>query len=150
MYLLDTNHCSKIIFGDQVIINKLQEIDNNLIATNVIVAGELIFMAQKSEYKNDNLTKVRAFLDDINIYTFNEETIYIYGELKAKVIDKFGPKEKEKKRKFTIQNLGISDNDLWIASTVIQENLILVSTDKDFLRIKEVYDFSLENWLNSL
>lgn len=148
MYLLDTNHCSQIIFGDKIIIEKLKQIEVNLIATSVIVAGELVFMAQKSEYKSDNLAKVKIFLDDINIYSFNEETIYIYGELKAKLIDKFGPKEKVKKRKFTIQQLGISDNDLWIASTVIQENLILVSTDQDFLRIKQVHNFYLENWLN--
>lgn len=147
MYLLDTNHCSRIIFGDAIITEKVKKIEQNLIAINVIVAGELIFMAQKSEYKNNNLAKVTAFLDDINIYSFNEETIYIYGDLKARLFNKFGPKEKAKKRKFTIQNLGISDNDLWIASTVIQENLILVSVDEDFLRIKQVHDFSLENWL---
>ncbi|MGI0480246.1 type II toxin-antitoxin system VapC family toxin [Geminocystis sp. CENA526] len=147
MYLLDTNHCSQIIFGNKIIREKLEQIEEELIATSVIVAGELIFMAQNSLYKDDNLAKVKSFLNDINIYSFNEETIYIYGELKAKIIDKFGPKEKVKKRKFTIQNLGISDNDLWIASTVIQENLILVSTDKDFLRIKQVHNFCIENWL---
>jgi tRNA(fMet)-specific endonuclease VapC len=147
MYLLDTNHCSRLIFGDVNIRQKVEEIGEELIATNLIVAGELIFMAQKSEYKGENLAKVQAFLADINIYGFDEQTTNIYGELKAKIINIFGPKEKARKRKFTIQKLGISDNDLWIASTVIQEDLILVSRDEDFLRIKQAHNFLLESWI---
>ena len=70
-----------------------------------------------------------------------------HGKLKAEIINQFGPKEKAKRRKFNLTKLGISDNDLWIASTAIQENLILVSRDEDFLRIKQVHNLSLENWI---
>ena len=147
MYLLDTNHCSRLIFGDPNICQKIEQIGESLMATNLIVAGELIFMAQKSEYKAENLAKVTSFLADINIYSLDEKTAEVYGKLKAEIIYKFGPKEKTKKRKFTINKLGISDNDLWIASTVIQENLILLSRDEDFLRIKQAHSFSLENWI---
>ncbi len=148
MYLLDTNHCSRLIFGEPIICQKVEEIGESLMATNLVVAGELIFMAQKSAYKTENLDKVNSFLDDINLYTLNEITAKIYGQLKADIINTFGPKEKKKKRKFTTRKLGISDNDLWIASTVIQENLTLVSQDEDFLRIQQVHNFLLENWLS--
>ena len=147
MYLLDTNHCSRLIFGEPTICQKVEQIGESLMATNLIVAGELIFMAQKSEYKTENLAKVNSFLADINIYALDENTTSIYGKLKAEIINQFGPKEKAKRRKFNLTKLGISDNDLWIASTAIQENLILVSRDEDFLRIKQVHNLSLENWI---
>lgn len=148
MYLLDTNHCSRIIFGDETLCQKISQIGESLISTNIIVSGELVFMAQKSNFKAQNLAKVRSFLADINLYSLNEETAYIYGHLKAKIINHFGPKEKAKRRTITIDKLGISDNDLWITATAIQENLSIVSRDQDFLRIKEVHNFNLENWLN--
>ena len=80
MYLLDTNHCSRLIFGEQNIRQKVEQIGESFIATNLIVAGELIFMAQKSEYKQENLIKVNSFLTDINIYGIDEETTHIYVE----------------------------------------------------------------------
>ena len=65
-------------------------------------------------------------------------------------MDCFAPKERKKRRKTRIYQLGISENDLWIASTGIQNNLIVVSADKDFKRIKKAWDFSLETWFNLL
>lgn len=111
------------------------------------MGGELIFMAQKSDYPDENLAKVTAFLNDINLYSLNEETANIYGYLKGKIINHFGPKEKAKKRKIKINQLGISDHDLWITATAIQENLTIVSRDKDLLRIRQVHQFSLESWI---
>lgn len=66
VYLLDTNHCSRLIFGEPIICHKVEQIGESLMATNLIVAGELIFMAQKSEYKDENFAKVTSFLSDIN------------------------------------------------------------------------------------
>ena len=148
MYLLDTNHCSRLIFGESALSQKVERIGESLMATNLIVAGELIFMAQKSEYKTENLVKVNSFLADINVYLLDEVTAQIYGKLKADIINLLGPKEKVKKRKFTTQKLGISDNDLWIASSAIQNNLIVVSRDEDFSRIKQAQTFRLESWIN--
>ena len=86
MYLLDTNHCSRLILGEPTICQKVQQIGQSLMATNLIVAGELIFMAQKSQYETENLAKVNSFLTDINLYALDENTTTIYGKLKAEVI----------------------------------------------------------------
>jgi tRNA(fMet)-specific endonuclease VapC len=40
MYLLDTNHCSRIIAGDHPLIQQLQAHLEDGIATSVIVRGE--------------------------------------------------------------------------------------------------------------
>jgi tRNA(fMet)-specific endonuclease VapC len=147
MYLLDTNHCSRIIFGEKNVINRLHEHIGFGVATSVIVQGELLYMVQKSSQQEANLRFVRNFLQTIDLYPISGGVADVYGSLKGKIIEYFGPKDKVKRRKFTVQNLGFSDNDLWIASTALYYNLTVVSSDSDFQRIKQVQDFQSESWI---
>jgi tRNA(fMet)-specific endonuclease VapC len=146
VYLLDTNYCSLIIQGQQKLRDRLDELDDVLLATCAIVRGELIFMAQKSEQKAGNLARVHLFLDGILMYPVDDQTADIYGAFKADLIEHLGPKERSRRRRTTIQELGISDNDLWIASVALQHSLTIVSVDSDFSRMKEVRTFPLETW----
>ncbi|ACK67886.1 PilT protein domain protein [Rippkaea orientalis PCC 8801] len=150
MYLLDTNHCSCLIFGEPTIINKIQEIGAENVAISSITEGELLYMAENSRYIADNLAIIEDFLNDISIYYVDSGTSHIYAKLKAKIMDCFAPKERNKRRKTRVHQLGINENDLWIASTAIQNNLIVVSADKDFQRIKQAWDFPLETWFDLL
>ncbi len=147
MYLLDTNHCSLILQGDSNLLTQLQVKVNASVAISSIVAGELLFMAQKSEQKINNLIQVRAFLNKIRIYPVNLEIAEIYGEFKTELINKFGAKDKQKRRKMKIEQLGFSDHDVWIASTAIYYSLIVVSCDSDFQRMRQVKIFDLESWI---
>jgi tRNA(fMet)-specific endonuclease VapC len=149
MYLLDTNHCSRIIFGDSNLIQQLQLHSEAGIATSVVVCGELLYMAAKSDRSVTNLQQVRVFLDTIDIYPVNFSISEVYGNLKGKLVNAFGPKEKAQRRNFNLQALGFGDNDLWIAATAIHYNLTLVSTDNDFRRIQQVKTLLLESWLAS-
>jgi tRNA(fMet)-specific endonuclease VapC len=83
MYLLDTNHCSQIIFGNSILVKRASQIGESLIYTNTIVAGELIFMAENSEQHQANLDQVMLFLDDIGLYIIDDYTSQIYGRLKS-------------------------------------------------------------------
>lgn len=147
MYLLDTNHCSRIIFGETNLIQQLELHSEASVATSVIVRGELLYMAAKSQQTAANIQQVNAFLNTIDLYPINLSISDIYGDLKGKLINTFGPKEKAERRKFNIQTLGFGDNDLWIAATAINYNLTIVSTDNDFRRIQQVYSFALESWV---
>jgi tRNA(fMet)-specific endonuclease VapC len=69
--------------------------------------------------------------------------------LKAAVLRHFGPQHRAAKAKSTIADIGISENDLWIAAVVKRYDLTLVSGDSDFERIGEVTDLKRESWIHS-
>jgi len=86
------------------------------------------------------------FLKDVEVYPVDNETADIYGNLKASILDRFRPKEKAKRRKAKMEKLGFSENDLWIAAIAKRHGFILVSSDSDFERIRQVADLSIEAW----
>lgn len=147
MYLLDTNHFSRLIQGDLTIRQKIAEVGESEIAISIITQGELLYMAYNSQQQQQNLERVRAYLVDVGLYLINEAISELYGQFKAELIRHFGPKERQKRRRTKIEAIGISDNDLWIACTAIHHSLTVVSADSDFSRMKEVKDFPVELWL---
>ncbi len=147
MYLLDTNHCSRLLLGDAVLDRRVIQAGENAIATCVIVYGELMDMARRSDRAEANLPQFRTFLEDIPVYLVDEEIAEVYGDLKSALFERFGPKEKAKRRRFTLDQLGISENDLWIAAIALHHDLIVVSADADFLRLQQVRPLVSENWL---
>jgi tRNA(fMet)-specific endonuclease VapC len=147
MYLLDTNHCSHLILGDSDLLLRLNEISDDRISTCAIVAGELIDMGARSQQRMQNTELIRNFLNGIYVHSIDSETANIYGNLKAAVFDQFAPRDKNKRRKFTVQNIGFGENDLWIAATAIQHRLTIITADRDFQRIQEVQPLALDSWL---
>lgn len=146
VYLLDTNACSRVIQGDSTVINRIVEVGEAQVATCVIVQAELLYMAYNSGQKARNLAQVKVFLEDINVYFIDEETADIYAQFKAEILERFGPQEKNKRRKTRIENLGIGENDLWIAAIALRNQLTIVSRDSDFQRMQAVKPLALESW----
>lgn len=147
MYLLDTNHCSRIIQGEPSVIARLEQAGDSFVATCVIVAGELRFMVQKSAKRTENLKTVTEFLNSLKIYHVDNKVADIYGDYKFSLYRHFGPKDKRERGQTKIHKLGFSENDLWIAAIAKRHGLtIVVSTDSDFKRMKEVLDISFVSW----
>ena len=147
MPLLDTNHCSLLMEADAVVLARLQILGDVPLSISVIVRGELLYMVHRSDRRESNLIKVREFLQSVRIFSIDEVTSEIYGELKAALLDFFGPRERQARRRTRIRDIGIDDNDLWIAATAIQHDLTIVSADSDFARINEVRPLRVESWL---
>jgi tRNA(fMet)-specific endonuclease VapC len=145
--LLDTNHCSLILDHDTRVLARLADHSAEGFVTSIIVQGELQFMAYRSEHPEQNMARVSEFLSDLNVYALDDETTDCYAHLKSDLLDRFGPKEKAARRRFTLGQLGFTDNDLWIAATALQHDLNLVSADSDFSRIAEVRPLRFESWI---
>jgi tRNA(fMet)-specific endonuclease VapC len=147
MVLLDTNHCSYAILGNTQVLERLANLGDEPIATCSIVKGELIDMAARSQQRQANLALIQRFLLGLYIYPIDETTAEIYGNLKASVFDRYAPKDKAQRRRTNITQLGIGENDLWIAAIAIQHQLTLVTAYQDFQRIQAVQAFDLESWI---
>jgi len=66
--------------------------------------------------------------------------------LKNEILERFGPRDRLRRRGFRVESLGFKDNDLWIASVAIQHNLTLVSNDSHVMRLSGVIGLRVENW----
>ena len=146
MYLLDTNHCSRLMEGDAGVLRRFQDMGDSPVMTSFIVRGELLYMAYRSDRFADNLARVEAFLSGIDLYLVDPETANTYGELKAALMRHYGPRERAARRRTSIRLLGFDDNDLWIAATALRFGPTVVSADSDFVRIREIMPFPLESW----
>lgn len=147
MFLLDTNHCSYAILGNDRVLVRLASLGDKSVSTCAIVKGELIDMAARSQQRQSNLALIQRFLAGIYIYAIDDTTAAIYGTLKAAVFERYAPKEKAQRRRTNITQLGIGENDLWIAAISLQHQLTLVTSDSDFQRIQAVQTFPLESWI---
>ncbi len=146
MYLFDTTHCLKALFGFPNVKSKLENNRQAGIFTNVIVRSELIFGAYKSEQTESNLYKIEVFLKELIVFDIDQKTADICARLKIAILDQFGPKMRNKRRNVTMELLGFGSNDLWVASSAIQYGLILVSADNDLLRLDGIESLKVENW----
>jgi tRNA(fMet)-specific endonuclease VapC len=146
MYLLDTTHCLYLMAGFQRVQKKQESSGDSSVSTCTIVRGELMFGAFKSKRVEENIHKVESLLNDITIYSIDEATADIYGELKNAILVQFGPKDRNKLRNFKVESLGFKDNDLWIAAISIQHRLILVSADNHIQRLHGINELIVESW----
>ena len=146
MYLIDTVICIQMLNDNRAIIERLRELDG-LSTLSVINAGELIYGAYKSDHITENISSVLNLLEFMGeVYEIDTETVWIYGRLKAEIIKRFGPKDKQKQRNFRLESIGIFDNDLWIAATAIQHELILVTQDSDFKQLQGFEGLKIMIW----
>jgi tRNA(fMet)-specific endonuclease VapC len=146
VYLLDTNHCSHFLTGKRWVREHILEFDQTDVSTSVVVRGELLYMAQRSERPLDTLGVIMAFLRDITAYQIDYAAAQTYAELRALLFARYAPKERAKRRHTTLHDLGFDENDRWTAGTAPRFGLIVVSNDNDFGRIAEAVPLLHDNW----
>jgi len=147
-YLLDTNHCFRLIARDARILATLKERPFERLMTSVVVAGELRFGALISERLIENSLAVEDFLGRIDQVAISPAISQVYADLKARLLLKLGPKDRSRRRGFALAKLGFTDNDLWIAASALEREAVVVSEDPDFRRMATVESLNVENWLS--
>jgi tRNA(fMet)-specific endonuclease VapC len=128
-YLLDTNICIHFFRGKFNLIEKIEQIGLRNCAISEITLAELVFGTENSNNPQKNKEIIEKFISQISILPIYD-SIYKYG------------KEKARLRKAGVM---ISDFDLLIGCTAIENDLILVTENvKEFDRIS---DLKIENWI---
>lgn len=125
-YFLDTNIVIEVFSGNKAVADKVNEIGKFYISS--IVLGELYVGINRVSNKPKHLKKLETFLNLCTLIEIDTVTSRHYGEITAGLFKKGKP---------------IPSNDIWIAATVKQHNLILVTRDKHF---HEVEDIIIEKW----
>ena len=129
-YLLDSNICIHFLRGKFNIIEKLDNVGIHNCTISEITLAELVFGAEKSDNPKKNHKLINKFIGQLSILPIFD-AIHTYAKEKARL-------QKEGKM--------ISDFDLLIGCTSIENNLIMVTENiKEFERIKGI---KIENWVN--
>ena len=128
-YLLDSNICIHFLRGKYNIIEKLNEVGIDNCAISEITLAELVFGAEKSDNPKKNHKLIEKFIGQLSILPIFD-AIQTYGKEKARL-------QSEGKM--------ISDFDLLIGCTAIENDLIMVTENiKEFDRIKGI---RIDNWV---
>ena len=129
-YLLDTNICIHYFKGQFGIKERIEKIGFENLAISEITLAELIYGAEKSQQTEKNMKVVENFANKIEILPILS-SLKVYGKEKAR-----------------LKSIGktIGDLDLFIGSTAIVNNMIMVTRNtREFERLDGI---SIENWID--
>jgi len=118
---LDSNIAIEIIRGNKEVIDKVGNYAKAYLP--VTVCGELLFGAANSANSKRNLPLYQDFIDQFIILPTQEETATIYANARLKLKKKGKP---------------IPENDIWIASICLENNLPLFTFDKHFQNLDQL------------
>ena len=129
-YLLDTNICIHFFRGKFGVTEKFESAKAKNCAISEITLAELVYGAENSNKPTKNHILIEQLLDLVTVIPIYD-SIMLYG------------KEKSRLRK---AGKMISDLDLFIGCTAVENNLIMVTENtSEFERIS---DIKIENWVN--
>ena len=113
MTILDTNICVRFLRGDESVVRRLLDADeNDDLRIPAMVEGELFYGVEKSERRDENREKVKALLAFLPVCHADDETMEKFGELKAKA-EAAGSR--------------VDDADMIIAATAMRHGALLVT-----------------------
>ncbi|MBY0310699.1 MAG: hypothetical protein K2W85_01375 [Phycisphaerales bacterium] len=172
-FLLDTqtirywhgSACSQhaAVMGNVAALRKLAaplEIKPRLLAS-VVTLGEIEFghrvaLAPNPAAQAAYMKFVREELPES--FEVSSDAATAYGELRARLFNKYAPGDKRKPKMLpeqlvnptTAKELGIQENDLWIAAQAMAHGMVLVTNDR-MTRIREVaagmsMPLLIQNW----
>jgi tRNA(fMet)-specific endonuclease VapC len=128
-YLLDTNTASYIIKGNvPAVRRRLVKVPMAQVAISTVSEGELRYGMARRPDAADLQTVVREFLLRLAILPWDSEAAQRYGSLRASLEREGRP---------------MGNFDMMIAAQALSSDLVLVTHDQAFQRIKKL---KLEDW----
>jgi len=130
-YLLDTNICIYIAKHHPLqVLKRFEQLQTGEVGMSFVTHGELIFGAEKSQYRDKTIEKLNRLIEIIPVVFPEHQTAEHYGEIRAFL---------------ECSGQLIGANNLWIAAHARSLDMTLVSNNvKEFERVPKL---KLENWL---
>jgi tRNA(fMet)-specific endonuclease VapC len=133
--LLDTNIILSLVKADDVSIISFINPNNEKVFISLAAYAEIHSIAIQNGWGNVKKARLEAICDDIGIIEMTDFLVESYVS-----IDTFS---RRKNPNFTQYNFSsaitMGKNDLWIAATAAFLDLTLVTTDKDFKHLDQVF-----------
>ena len=128
--MLDTDICIYTIKRKPIrVLKRLETYQPGMVVMSVITFAELINGAKKSQYVEENLRRLNALSDLIDVLPFEKDAAMAYGDIRSD-LEKRG--------------LIIGGNDLLIVAHALSLNITLVTNNlKEFGRVNGLM---IENW----
>ena len=114
-FLLDSNIVIALFSGDPKVKEQMATADEVFISATVL--GELYFGARNSTRPAQNIARIEEFSEQTTVLACDEDTARDDGIIKADLKKKGRP---------------IPDNDIWIAASARQFDLVVSSRDDHF------------------
>ena len=124
--LLDTNIVIELFKGNPTVTASMET--QKSVNIPFAVLGELYLGAYRSSNPKKHIKQINDFLGKCNVLIADSETANNYALIKTGLLNKGKP---------------IPENDIWIAATAKQLELLLITRDKHF---NEIDGISIENW----
>ena len=131
IYMLDTDICIYIIKRKpESVLRRLESMPPNRLAMSVITFAELMNGAKKSQHVKDNVARLNALGELLEIRPFDQKAAVTYGDIRSDL---------EKRGEV------LGGNDLLIAAQALSLDWTLVTNnEKEFRRIQGL---KVENWV---
>jgi tRNA(fMet)-specific endonuclease VapC len=164
-YLLDTNAAS-ILWNSRhrdhkVLRDFLSEKSKSPVWVSIIAFGEIEYGLKVTPQMDENSQEeVRKRMSEYVFLDVNKHTVEPYSNLRSALFTKYSPRNRrgrlrikwpeDLQERTSAKELGIQENDIWIAAQAVQYNLVLVSGDH-MRRLREVstslaYPLQLASW----
>ena len=126
------------------------------LAVSAITLGEIEYGLRVLDAAPDYEAELAGFIQEQfpMILSVTATTRIDYGTIRAQLFRKYAPRDLRRKLRLPEQlvdpvsglNLGIQENDLWIAAQAVAHKLVLVSNDR-LTHLREVApELQVENW----
>lgn len=120
-FSLDTNIVIRLFKNDPIITKTL--ITLSIFCLPIPVIAEILFTARNSSRQKENLKVYNEFIDVCDVLNITRKTADRYSSIRLELKQKGRP---------------IPENDLWIASICIEQNLPLITGDAHFDNINDL------------
>jgi len=125
-YLLDTSVVVEFLRGTQTVRARVEAAPG--VCTSATVLGELLYGAERSAQRDRGMRHIEDFLRDCPVAVCDQKTAGFYSRIRAALAAKGHP---------------LPENDIWIAASAIQHDLVLAARDDHFRWIDGLV---LEQW----